>query len=113
MEKIWFIGIDDQQHGPYNISELKKDKRLTPETLVWREGFVNWTPLKRVKELKDIFKDELDPNDEDEEDIQNKKIKLADKDEIAIDMQKEFPPFLWIILFLIAISYIMYRFFGH
>lgn len=58
MDKIWFILIEGKKYGPFSIEELKADVRITPDTLVWRDGFPNWVPIRAVKELKEVFEDE-------------------------------------------------------
>lgn len=98
MEKIWFIKIDNRKFGPYSPSDLKRDKRVTPDTLVWREGFADWVPMRFVEELNSVFEDDASgvkaviPKDE------------LGKDEIALDYSAEPPNNLWLI---VAIALIM------
>ena len=43
----WFIARDGRQHGPISDVEMKKLAELghlRPADLVWRQGFVEWTP---------------------------------------------------------------------
>ena len=57
-EKVWLIWIEGNQEGPYTIQELKHDTRLTPDTLVWKDGFSDWKAIRSVEELKAVFEDE-------------------------------------------------------
>lgn len=59
--KIWFVLFDQQEEGPYSASDLKKDRRITPFTLVRRVGSKQWRPIGKVKELKSVFADENKP----------------------------------------------------
>lgn len=94
MEKIWFILINGNREGPYSVDELKKDPRLTPDTLVWREGFEYWVPISQVPELKGIFEEDLGEA-------------LPEDEQIALQMKEE-PPALLPILIIISILLICY-----
>lgn len=117
MDEIWFILIKRKQEGPYSVTQLKKDNRITPDTYVWREGFSNWLPIRSVPELKEIFKDETkkpSPKDEDEEKkaADLKKIKLSGQDELTLDLKRDLPPIIiWIIIGLIILSYYLQKVF--
>jgi hypothetical protein len=118
MEKVWFISIVDKAEGPFTLSELKNDPRVTPDTLVWKEGFAKWLPLRDVAEAAGIFKDDAQtptPSDEpiepapeidtNESDFPNK---LADG-ELAILPPQALPPFpFWIFLIIFLIIYTLY-----
>ena len=81
MMKEWFIQIDGSSQGPYSIEDLKRDDRITPDTLVWKEGFANWVPMRKVAELEEVFRDvEENPSSEEEEEEENKPKKPARKD---------------------------------
>ncbi|HEY8961436.1 MAG TPA: GYF domain-containing protein [Luteolibacter sp.] len=50
----WFYGENGLQFGPVDdagIRQLIASGRVTPATLVWREGMTEWLPLARVPEL--------------------------------------------------------------
>lgn len=51
--KEYFFLKDRVHFGPYTIEQLR-DKNLTPEILVWTEGFGNWKPVKEVNDLLEI-----------------------------------------------------------
>ena len=59
--KIWFVFIEGQEEGPYSLGDLKKDRRLTPYTLVRRVGSKKWLPLGKIRALKAVFEDEVRP----------------------------------------------------
>ncbi len=50
----WYHGDNGQQNGPLDddgIRQAISDGKLTPYTLVWREGMAGWMPLLQVPEL--------------------------------------------------------------
>lgn len=108
MDQIWFIQIDGTQEGPFSALQLRYDHRITPNTLVWKKGWTKWIPLRNVPELQIIFSDE-----EPLEVPGSKKIlgDLNGKEELAIDLQRDYPPSIfWFLLILAIIIYLYYRF---
>lgn len=106
MKKIWFILIDGKRDGPLSYEDLKNDRRITPDTLVWKEGFKGWKQIREVPELKALFEDDSGRNQGDarETAIVGKK---SGEDELVLDMGQEPPYFLWILLALIALLYVI------
>jgi membrane protease subunit (stomatin/prohibitin family) len=54
----FFIGVNGQQQGPFDLNTLAAKQRegtLTRDTLVWRNGMAAWTPASSVPELAAIF----------------------------------------------------------
>lgn len=107
MEKIWFIKIAQTREGPFSFQELRGDPRVTPDTLVWRKGFQDWIPIRKVPELKDLFKDgkslhEIGPS------FKKKPLPIKGKEELVLDFQKGPPPFLIVILIVILILLSLY-----
>jgi predicted Zn finger-like uncharacterized protein len=50
----WYIGIDGTPMGPLGLAQLREkaaERKATFESLVWREGFEEWKPLKEFPEL--------------------------------------------------------------
>ena len=50
----WFVGINGVPVGPIRLSELRSKAAsgsVSPESLVWRDGFEDWRPLKTFPEL--------------------------------------------------------------
>lgn len=43
-----------ERFGPLSTEELKA-KNITPQTLVWKEGFADWMPAGNVDELTSLF----------------------------------------------------------
>lgn len=105
--KIWYIAVNDQQEGPYSSVELRRDHRITPDTLVWREGFPTWVPARDVPELNEIFEDSETNEDEEEFAPQNS---LGGEDELTVAMRNDFPPLFWGLLALLLV-YFLYRLF--
>lgn len=111
MDKVWFIQIDNRQEGPYSFKELLKDERITPDTLVWKRGFVSWVAARYVLELKDLFKDKKESASEGSEFTEKWKKKLPENEVLAIQTS---PPNLkiWILIVLLILAYIFYRIFA-
>ena len=54
----WYVAIKSSPVGPVNKAKVRAYIRkadLTLSSLVWREGFNDWKPLKTVPELSQIF----------------------------------------------------------
>lgn len=52
--KEYYIFINEEQLGPFNIDELKA-KKLSRETKVWFEGLEDWKNASEIDELKKIL----------------------------------------------------------
>ena len=48
----YFIIENGLQVGPFSAELLVKNKNITAETLVWADGFADWTPAWQVEELR-------------------------------------------------------------
>jgi hypothetical protein len=101
MKKIWFIDIDGKLSGPYSVAQLKNISHITPDTLVWREGFERSIPIRLVPELKELFEDAEPLNPESDENGVALSAAGASADELAIDMGST-PPF-WLLALLVAL----------
>ncbi len=54
----WYVAIKSSPVGPVNKPKIRAYIRkadLTLASLVWREGFTDWKPLRTVPELKQIY----------------------------------------------------------
>ena len=54
---IW-VAIDGKQSGPHDfaaLSKLKAQGQLAANSLVWKEGMVNWEEASKMAELKGLF----------------------------------------------------------
>lgn len=54
---IWYVVIDGEQQGPFEISQLSEmlqSKKINNESYVWREGFEGWLQLNAVAELASV-----------------------------------------------------------
>lgn len=113
MEKIWFILINGYKEGPYNLIDLKGDSRITPDTLIWKQGFKKWVPIRNVSELKAVFEDSTE-HKEDEDGGQKDVKKLSKKriqDDEVIALRSE-PPFTYLWLFIaLILLYALYKFY--
>lgn len=54
MEFSYHIFLDGQQQGPFEIEQLRQ-LEISAETMVWAEGFSDWTRAEDVKELNTLF----------------------------------------------------------
>lgn len=104
MDKIWYIKINGNREGPYSITDLRRDRRINPDTLVWRQGFDRWQQLRYVPELQVVFDDQ--PSEaQPEEKLTFSKI--PDDDEMVLDMRQKDPHrWLWLLLLGILLFYI-------
>lgn len=58
----WFVGINGVPVGPMRLSQLRSKAALnivTPDSLVWHEGFEEWKPLKTFPELLAIVEESV------------------------------------------------------
>ncbi|MBA3817076.1 MAG: DUF4339 domain-containing protein [Parachlamydiaceae bacterium] len=111
MKKIWFIVLKEKKEGPFSIIELKRDIRITPDTLVWKEGFSNWKKMREVEELKEVFSDENENPKKTDDLIDKPCLIITPQDEIILDLQKEPPYLLWILIVLLLLLYVTFQFF--
>lgn len=54
----FFAAVDGKQSGPFDLNALKQmatDRRVTKETLFWREGMAGWTAGSELPELASVF----------------------------------------------------------
>lgn len=49
----YYYVADNKRKGPYSLSEIL-DARLTPDTLVWREGLKDWTKYSDIDDFNHI-----------------------------------------------------------
>ncbi|MGM0595831.1 MAG: GYF domain-containing protein, partial [Myxococcota bacterium] len=59
--KIWHVVINDNQEGPFTISEIKAKAALgeiTRDTFTWREGLDDWKSIYKIDEFSEIFASE-------------------------------------------------------
>ncbi|HEX8522124.1 MAG TPA: SPFH domain-containing protein [Tepidisphaeraceae bacterium] len=53
-QATWFVAIDGQQKGPMSVEQLREEMtagRVGRQTLVWKNGMVNWAAVEHVAEL--------------------------------------------------------------
>ena len=56
-QAAWFVAIDGQQKGPFTMDQLRGEidaGRVTRNTLTWKSGLANWTPVDQVNELQSL-----------------------------------------------------------
>ena len=110
--KEWFVIIENQQEGPLSLLDLKRERRFTPDTLVWKKGFPEWTRARFIPEMKELFKDDPEPqalHEPNKEGINNE---LGQENQVTLTLQQDpYQLLLWILLFLLIAFYTFYRFF--
>lgn len=53
--KQWYVAVNGQQQGPFDHNFVLQNiasGQYTPSTMVWTQGFSDWTPISNVNELK-------------------------------------------------------------
>jgi hypothetical protein len=111
MNKEWFIIINGQQEGPYSLTDLKFDKRLTPDTLVWKKGFKDWTPIRYVSELKEVFEDETEEPKTIHEKLKPKPLPQDVQQETLTLHNDPFQFWLWFLIIALIVFYVFYLFY--
>jgi hypothetical protein len=106
VEKIWFIIISGNKEGPFSFIELKRDERITPDTLAWKQGFPDWLPIREIQELEDLFKDEQQAVPSENEELQPSTPPLQDNEVIALKKDPYFS--LWVLLAVLLVVYVFY-----
>lgn len=106
MIKEWFIWVLGKHEGPYSIDDLKADSRLTPDTLVWKEGFKAWLPIRQVPELKEIFKDQRKKPQPIHDEFKPKPL-FSEEEAITIQ-QDPFQFYLWVLVVILIIIYLFF-----
>lgn len=110
MDREWFILMNGKREGPYTPFELQLDRRITPDTLVWKKGFKDWIAIRYVAELKEIFKDKLESKPgQKESELSSLPSRLSEQEALTIQ-QDPSQFFLWLIVLMLIIIYIFYQF---
>ena len=107
MNKVWFILINSKREGPFTPVQLLKDPRVNPDSLVWKEGFIEWIAIRFVPELADIFKDKhiVKPSKADEEPTT-----ANFTDQITLALQQDpYQWILWILVLILLLTYVLYQ----
>jgi hypothetical protein len=106
-DREWYVILDHNQAGPFRLLELKKF--ITPDTLVWKKGFSEWTPARHVPELNILFEDEPESKPLHEKPtLAPLKEELGSEQVTVIMQQDPYQFILWLIVFLLIISYTFY-----
>ena len=53
--KQWYVAVNGQQQGPFDHNFVLQNiasGQYNPTTMVWTQGFSDWTPISQVNELK-------------------------------------------------------------
>lgn len=109
MEKIWYIILDGATLGPFTELELRRKVGITPDTLCWRDGFADWTPMRDVPELKKVFEDDEPLEADDEEDGISKE--NGGDAEVALAVKDPNYVFWWLVIAALILSYLLSKLF--
>jgi len=105
MTKEWFLLIDSTEEGPYDLDNLKRDYRITPDTLVRKTEWTFWKRICDVEELQELFPEEepAPPPIAEEEGLPAASLDLA----LAL---KRDPPqlLIWMIVIFLLILYFIW-----
>lgn len=113
MKKIWYIRCDGTLTGPYSVSQLRTLPGLTPDTLVWKEGFAKPIAIRLVPELQELFEDAepLHPEPDEPSLSQTRLSKVPPSDELTLDLGENPPPLLlWALLVAAIFTLLFLRF---
>jgi len=113
MDKIWYINILGKTEGPFSGDDLSLDKRINPNTFVWKEGFDGWKLIRDVAELEFLFKDknEVTPPEESADLNLLSTNKGEQEGEIILDYGQEPPYLFWLLLSLLIFIYVILQLF--
>lgn len=106
----WFVIIDNLQAGPYSLSDLDRNPKFTPDTLVWKKGYKEWTKARFVLEMKELFKDRTSAKPlHDPSNGKESKQDYGQENQATLTLQQDpYQLLLWVLLFLIIIFYLFY-----
>ena len=54
----YYIVLNGKQDGPFTVIQLKefvKDNKINKTTLIWKDGFKEWSEINNISELKILF----------------------------------------------------------
>jgi hypothetical protein len=54
-KKKYFIAEEEEQKGPFSFNELK-EMGISKSTLIWKEGFEDWTEAGKIEKLQSLLK---------------------------------------------------------
>lgn len=104
-EYLWYVLLNEKQYGPFTFLELKGIASITPDTFCWREGMLEWLPIRDVPELKDLFKDEHVPPE-----VPDELPSLTPADDLTLTLPQIQPPYyLLLILLTLMIAYALFQ----
>ena len=110
---VWYIMIDKRQEGPYRLYDLKRNRRFTPDTLVWRKGFNEWVAARFVPEILEIFKEEIESKPIHER-FKGKAVgaDLVQESQATLTLQQDpYQLLLWVLVLLLIFLYSYYQFY--
>lgn len=58
VEKEYYVGLNGKESGPYSLLQVK-GLQITPFTLVWTDGMIQWQEARTFPELSDCFENNI------------------------------------------------------
>jgi hypothetical protein len=107
-KKEWFLLVAGRKEGPYSFGDLRRDPRVTPDTLVWKKGRKGWVKAGKIPELRSLFEEEEADSEEERPDFPA----AISPEGMVIGMEGQEPPFfLWTIVLAILFTYLLLKLF--
>lgn len=113
VSKEWYLLIGGQKEGPYTLLELRNNRLITPDTLIWKEGFRQWVAIRYVPELKILFQDEKEEEPPADVVKEGEAKSAVDSQETTLAIRYE-PPYklyFWLLIVILMVCYTIYRFY--
>lgn len=57
-EKIYYVNIDDEQLGPYDLKKIRsliQLNKINSDTLIWKDGMKEWDNSKNINEINKLL----------------------------------------------------------
>ena len=88
--EFFIIDRNGQQAGPFSFDQLVQ-KGISPETLVWKQGMVDWTPAWKVEDLRAVLEAvEANQNNQSNRNAQKQEGVLQDFQQQGANQQQSF-----------------------
>jgi hypothetical protein len=110
--KIWYLLINGNQEGPFSFEDLKRDNRLTLDTLARKDDWKIWKPIREIPELIKVLPKKKQPSQNSPDEEWSPDQVEGPQEEMVLDFGSE-PPYLpWIIIALICLMYVIMELYG-
>jgi hypothetical protein len=97
--RVWFIRVGEEETGPFTPGEIKDNPLVNLDTLVRRKNWVEWFPLRDVAQLKKLFNQEKEDQNESFESKDVDKKKMSDVLTLSLEPKNIF----WLLLLILLL----------